>query len=195
MTLDSLSALTFDFCFNTFIRYIVDQNCQKFGFSLNALNPTHWFRFADDAAVICGLEHENQILLNHFTRWCNWAGMEIRVDKCIKYGIKKPATSLVQFLPKLTLNNSLVPTVESNRCFKYLGHYYNFSMDNIDNMFTLISTTNDLMIKTDTPPSHPIYTILLYHRFILSKLSCYLTIADLSKTWVVENLTANKCYT
>ena len=71
----SLSLLTFNLCFNTFIRYIAAQKFQKFGFTLNSLNPTHWFQFTEDAAVITGLEGENQILLNHFTRWCNWAGM------------------------------------------------------------------------------------------------------------------------
>ena len=123
---DSLSPLTFNLCFNTFIRYIADQKFQQFGFTLNSLNPTHWFQFADDAAVITGLEKENQILLNHFTRWCNWAGMKIRVDKYVTFGIKKSATSSVQSLPKLTLNNSLVPTVESNKSLKYLGRYFNF---------------------------------------------------------------------
>ena len=185
---DSLSPLTFNLCFSTFIRYIADQKFQQFGFTLNSLNPTHWFQFADDAAVITGLEKENQILLNHFTRWCNWAGMKIRVDKCVTFGKKKSATSSVQFLPKLTLNNSLVPTVESNKSFKYLGRYFNFNMDNNDHMSTLLSTIKDLMIKTDNLPCHPKYKLLLYHRFVLSKLSWHLTIADLSKTWVVDNL-------
>ena len=111
---DSLSPLTFNLCFNTFIRYIADQKFKQFGFALNKLNPTHWFQFADDAAVITGLENENQILLNNFTRWCNWSGMKIRVDKCITFGIKKSTTSSVQFLPKLIIKNSLVPTVERN---------------------------------------------------------------------------------
>ena len=48
---------------------------------LKSVNTTHWFQFADDAAVITSLEKENQILLHHFSGWCNWAGMKIRVDK------------------------------------------------------------------------------------------------------------------
>ena len=127
---DSLSPLTFNLCFSTFIRYIADETFQQFGFTLNSRNPTHWFQFADDAAVITGLEKENESLLNHFTCWCNWAGMKIKVDKCVTFGIKRSATSSVQFLPKLTLNNSLVPTVESHKSFKYLRRYFNFNMDN-----------------------------------------------------------------
>ena len=114
--------------------------------------------------------------------------MKIRFDKCVTFGIKTFTTSSVQFLSKLTLNNSLVPSVESNKSFKYLGRYFNFNMDNNDHMSTLLSIVKDLMIKTDSLPCHPKYKLLLYHRFVLSKLSWHLTIADLSKTWVVDNL-------
>ena len=68
---DCLSQLTFNLCFNTFIRYFSDPKFAKFGFSTSSLNPLHWFQFADDAAAITNLEHENQLLLNHFSRWCN----------------------------------------------------------------------------------------------------------------------------
>ena len=53
---------------------------------------------------------------------------------------------------------------------------------------TLLSTINDLMIKTDSLPCHPEYKLLLYHRFVLSKLSWHLTTADRRKTWVIDNL-------
>ena len=67
---DCLSPLTFNLCFSTFIHYISDEKFKQFGFSTSSLLPIHWFQFADDAAVITGLENENQILLNNFTRWC-----------------------------------------------------------------------------------------------------------------------------
>ena len=114
--------------------------------------------------------------------------MKIRVEKCITFGIKKSTTSSVQFLPKLIINNSLVPTVVRNNSYKYLGRFFNFSMDNTDHMSALLSTINDLMMKVDCLPCHPKNKLLLYHRFVLSKLSLHLTIADLSKTWVIENL-------
>ena len=168
---DSLSPLTFNLCFNTFIRYIAAQKFRQFGFSLNYIYPIHWFQFADDAAVITGLENENQILLNHFTRWCNWAGMIIGVDKCLTFGIKKAATSSIQYLPKLILNNSLVPTVGKNMPFKYLGRYFNFHMDNTDHMSILLDTINDLMLKIDCLPCHPktnfSFIIVLCYRSLL----------------------------
>ena len=147
------------------------------------------FQFADGAAVITGLEYENQILLNHFTRWCNWAGMIIGVDKCLKFGIKKAATSSIEYIPKMILNNSLVSTIGKNMLFKYLGRYFNFHMDNSDHMSIPLDNINDLMLNIDCLHCHPKSKRLLHHRFVLSKLAWHLTIADLSKTWVVESVT------
>ena len=53
---DCLSPLTFNLCFNAFIHYISDSKFTQFGFSISSLRPIHWFQFADDAAVITGLE-------------------------------------------------------------------------------------------------------------------------------------------
>ena len=65
--------------------------------------------------------------------------------------------------------------------FKYLGRYFNFQVDNSDHILILLDTIKYLMLKSD-------FLLLLYHRFVLSKLSWHFNIADLSKTWVVENL-------
>ena len=118
---DCLSQLTFNLCFNTFIHYISIQKFNQFGFSLDSLCPVHWFQFADDAVVITGLDKENQLLFNHFSQWCTWAGMVIRVDKCSTFGIKKASTSFTQFLPILIINNVLVPSVDNGKSFRYLG--------------------------------------------------------------------------
>ena len=55
-------------------------------------------------------------------------------------------------------------------------------------MSSLLTLIYDLLAKIDCLPCHPKNKLLLYHRFVLSKLSWHLTIADLSKTCVVENL-------
>ena len=114
---DCLTPLTFNLCFNTFIQYISDQKFKQFGFTINSLYPVHWFQFADDAAVITGLENENQMLLNHFTRWCAWADMKIRVDKYSAFGIKKSSTSSTQYLPNLIIYHEVVPTIDIGKSF------------------------------------------------------------------------------
>ena len=92
----------------------------QFEFTTSTLSPLHWFQFAGDAVVVTGHEQENQTLLNHFTRWCTWANMVIRVDKSVSFGIKKPSTSSTQFLPKLIINRKLVPVVNLGELFKHL---------------------------------------------------------------------------
>ena len=78
---------------------------------------THWFQFADDAAVVTTDERENQLLLNCFTKWCQWSNMIIRVDKCITFGIKKFSSRSSQFQPKLFINSELVPVVKPDESF------------------------------------------------------------------------------
>ena len=108
--------------------------------------------------------------------------MIIRADKCSSFGIRKSATSSVQFLPKLIINKDLVPTVKIGESFKYLGRYVSFSMQNFEHKTILLDTITDLLTKIDNTPSHPKNKLLLYHRFVLSKISWHFTIADLSKS-------------
>ena len=94
----------------------------------------------------------------------------------------------MQFLPKLIINRDLVPTVKIGDSLKYLGRYFSFNMDNVEHKFNLLDIINDLLHKINNIPYPPKNKPLLYHRFILSKISWYLIIADLRKTWVIENL-------
>ncbi len=86
--------------FNTFIQHIKSEIYRQLGFgklseNSNSLNPVHWLQFADDAAVIGSQEKENQLLLNRFTVWCQWANMIICVDKYSTFGIRKESTKSV----------------------------------------------------------------------------------------------------
>ena len=72
---DCLSPLLFNMCFHTFIQHIRSENFCQLGFFLKnvhelSFTPTHWFQFADDAAIISRQEQENKMLLNRFTIWC-----------------------------------------------------------------------------------------------------------------------------
>ena len=185
---DCLSPLIFNLCFNTFLQHIKSEKYRQFGFSLQFLNPIHWFQFADDAAVISGQESENQHLINRFIIWCQWSDMIIRVDKCITFGIKKICTKSIQYLPKLIINGIRVPCVQIDRAFRYLGRYFDFTMSNNEHKSELTSLVNDLMSDIDLKPLHPKNKLLLYSRFVLSKISWHLTIADIPRTWIVENL-------
>ena len=114
--------------------------------------------------------------------------MTIRVDKCRTFGIKKTVTRSVQFKPKLFLVREQVPTVDMNKSFKYLGRWYNFEMDHAEHKGNIIQLTNDILMKIDSLPLHPRNKILLNSRYLHAKLSWELTVADIDKTWIVNNI-------
>ena len=140
------------------------------------MNPVHWFQFADDAAVITTQESENQHLLNRFSVWCQWSNMFIRGEKCSTFGIKKSATKSIQFLPKLLINGVLISTVKVGESFQYLGRYFNFHLSDDVHKSEIISLIEDLMSIIDSKPLHPKNKLLLYSRFVLSKLSWHFLI-------------------
>ena len=190
---DSLSPILFNMSFNTFIQHIKSEKYSQLGFwkfnkSGIPCNPIHWFQFADDAAVISSQEKENQILLNRFSVWCQWSNMIIRVDKCSSFGIKKHSSKSIQYQPKLFVNNQLVPRIEIGKSFCYLGRHFDFNMSDERHKSELCDLFNNIISKIDELRLHPRNKILLYSRYLLSKISWELTVTDISKTWICETL-------
>ena len=72
--------------------------------------------------------------------------------------------------------------------FCYLGRYFDFNMSNRRHMSELTSLVQDLMNDINMKPLHPKNKLLLYSRYVLSKLSWHFTVAEISKTWVTENI-------
>ena len=187
---DSISPLLFNLIINTFIQHIKQQDMSNLVYKFSKyFSPRHWYQFADDASVITGQEYETQILLNaSFTRWCTWSDMIIRVDKCKTFGITKRGSNTVQTQPKLFVNNEYIPPVPRDQDVEYLGRFFNYAMDNKSHKQILLDNTEEMMKTMDKLPLHPKHNVLIYSRYVLSKLSWHLTIADLSKTWVENNL-------
>ena len=176
-------------CFNTFIQYIKSQTFQELVFKFKAnFEPRHWFRFADDASVISGTEHENQILLNAFTRWCQWSMMTIQVDKCKTFDMTKIGSQCKQYLPKLFLNNESVPQVKLEETFTYLDRHFNHTMDDAEHKSHIQERTNEIPQDIDKLPLHPRHKISLYKSYLLSKISWDLTVTNIGLTWVKNNL-------
>ena len=88
--------------------------------------------------------------------------MIIRVDKCSSFGIKKDTTKSVQYLPKLFLNNLLVPRVKIDESFRYLGRYFNLNMSGENHKSELLDTFTDILIKIDELPLRPKNKIILH---------------------------------
>ena len=186
---DSFSPLIFNMLVNTFVQCISAEQYTNFGYrAFKNFVPRNWFQFADDAASVTSLEYENQILLNVFSRWCRWADMIVRVDKCHSFGIKKKGTLSVQFKPKLYIDNQLIPPIDYDKPFTYLGRYFDFKMSDNQHQTEIIDTITDHLEKINQLPLHPRNKILLYQRVVLSKISWHLTVTHISNTWVKNNV-------
>ena len=85
------------------------------------MNPRHWFQFADDTAIISAHKQDNQLLCNVFNKWCTWADLHIRVEKCHTFGIKKQASKAIQHQPVIIISGKRVPPIEDDHSFNYLG--------------------------------------------------------------------------
>ena len=99
------------------------------------LIPRQWFQFADDSTIATSTEEDCQLLLKVFTKWCNWAALIIRVDKCTTFGITKNGSSACHFRPYMIINNEMIQPVEIGESFIYLGKSFSFDMstENVKN--------------------------------------------------------------
>ncbi|CAB4021819.1 Hypothetical predicted protein [Paramuricea clavata] len=61
-------------------------------------------------------------------------------------------------------------------------------MSNDNHKTELTTLLNELMTDIDSKSLHPKNKLLLYSRYVLSKLAWHFTVATLSKTWVTENI-------
>ena len=89
------------------------------------------------------------------------------------------------------MNNEYVPPVPWNEDFDYLGRFFNYAINYTSKAYLI--NTEEIMKTMNKLPLHPKYKILIYSRYVLSKLSWHLTVADLPKTWAESNLD-NLCY-
>ena len=186
---DCLSPLLFNMVINTFIQRIKGQQFEQLGYKfLKYLSLRHWYQFADDAAIVTGSEKHNQILLNEFSRWCSWTKMSIRIDKCHTFGMEKVRTAPKQVMPKLYLNNILIPQIKLQESFTYLGKHFDFEMTSNQHKTSLLDNLKRMIQTIDALPLHPRNKIKLYQQYILLKLSWDLTISDISVTWVKQAL-------
>ena len=162
----------FNLIINTFIQFVLQEQLSQPGYSLtNLLRPTHWFKFAGDVAVVTGPEYETQILLNAFSTWFPWSKMISRVDECHTFGIMKRNTTSTQNKPKLHVKNEIIPPLKDGESFKYLGRYFNFSMNNPKHKTELLETTTTTFNNVNKLLLHPNNKLNLYSKYLLSKLS------------------------
>ena len=56
---------------------------------------------------------------------------------------------------KAKINNELIPAIEINESFKYLGRHIDYSMSNQEHKDNLCDTVDELLKDIDSLPLHP----------------------------------------
>ena len=152
------------------------------------INPRHWFQFADDTAIISAHEQDNQLLCNVLNKWCTWADLYIRVDKCHTFGIKKQASRAIQYQPVIIILGKRVPPIENDHSFNYLGKQFNFSMDCESIKIELLFKIEEYLKKIDLFPINPFSKIRIIQNYVYSKIRWRFSIYDISETWIKHNI-------
>ena len=156
---------------DTLIKTIDKKRIRCLGYNFcNSLTPRNWFQFADDSALVTPTEQNSQLLLNLFTKWCKWANLIVRVDKCKSFGIKKNGTLSTQFKLCLRVNNELIPPAKMGDNFIYLGKSFSFIMNNVDIKAELVTDMNKYFDILNRLQSHPKRKLLIISKYIYSKL-------------------------
>ena len=150
---------------------ITSDQYTNFGYrAIKGFIPRNWFQFADDTAAISSLESENQLLLNVFNKWCTWS------DKCHSFELCKKETMTVQYLPKLYINNFLIPPVKVDDQFTYLGRHFDFQTTDSTHKDNLLNVINDQFEIIDRLRLHQRNKLLLYQFYTLAKISWHMTV-------------------
>jgi len=114
-------------------------------------------QYADDALIVAKSQKAAQGLIKLFEAWCSWSKMDIRLDKCISFGMSMGQTKYQQILPKVALDKGVIPAVPIGGHFKYLGRTFNFDMKEEipkkeveEKIGKLLQTITDLNVKPQT---------------------------------------------
>ena len=186
---DSLSPLLFNLVVNTLINTIKVEKVRCLGYTSScSLITRHWFQFADDTAITTAYEADNQLLCDVFSKWSTWADLNIRVDKCNTFGLKKCGSRATQYQPNIKICNQKVPAIADGEGFNYLGKLFNFHMNFDTVKDELVSEVMQYLAKIDLMPVKPLQKIAIVQKYVYSKLRWRFSIYPLTTTWVSQNL-------
>src|SRR6267154_1441044 len=126
---DPCSPLLFNLCFNSLMRLLESPSYRQMGYfwDKHQRQQCSWLQYADDALIMANRLSTAQGLVRLFEAWCEWAKMDIRLDKCLTFGAVMLDRKFQQILPKINLrDNGMIPAVPMGGHFKYLGKILDF---------------------------------------------------------------------
>jgi len=191
---DPSSPLLFNLCFNILMKTLIKKEYNELGYRCEGTKGPRfcsWLQYADDAAIVASDAKNTQALLNLFCAWCEWAGMELRLDKCCSFGMSKKNNEYVQTLPGLWVEGQQIPTIPIGKEFTYLGRLFSFDINGQKTAKSLIiDKLNNLLTITSKLKLRPQTKLKILKLYIHAQLAFMLKMYDLSLTWIEHNLDA-----
>ena len=147
---DPCSPLLFNLCFNSLMRLLETPGYRQMGYLWGSRQHQQcsWLQYADDALIIANSLSTAQGLVRLFESWCDWAKMDIRLDKCLSFGAVMLDRKFQQILPKINLKDKgMIPAVPLGGHFKYLGKIFDFKALNSVPMKDFETKLEKILIK------------------------------------------------
>ena len=190
---DPSSLLLFNMCFNPLMRTLSQTKFEHLGYMWGPnVDPysKSWLQFADDTAIIANDVNSAQTLVNLNVAWGKWAGMSLRIDKCISFGMRKQEGLYQQYLPNLTIDNTKIPALDLGASFTYLGKIFNFKMDNAEVKTQLVSRLSKFLEIISNLNIKVQLKLKILKIYVPSQLNFDLRTYNFSYTWIEQNLDA-----
>src|SRR5260221_7256022 len=111
---DPCSLLLFNICFNSLMRLLESPGYRHMGYMWGKRQHQQcsWLQYADDAPIIANSQPDAQGLVQLFESWCDWAKMDIRLDKCLTFGAVLRGGKFQHILPNISLRDKgVIPAV------------------------------------------------------------------------------------
>src|SRR6266516_2505491 len=117
---DPCSPLLFNICFNSLMRLLETPGYKQIGYfwGKSQHQQCSWLQYADDALIIANSLKTAQVLVHLFESWCDWAKIDIRLDKCLTFGAVMKNNRFQQILPSINLRDKgMIPAVPLGESF------------------------------------------------------------------------------
>src|SRR5437899_3007815 len=148
-----------------------------------------WLQYADDALIIANSLSTAQGLVRLFESWCEWAKMDIRLDKCLTFGASMLDKKFQQILPKINLRDKgMIPPVPLAGHFKYLGKIFDFQALNSVPMKELETKLNKILAKMSSLRVRTQTKLKIFSLYVPSQFTFELKIYNLTDAFLSGTL-------
>ena len=157
------------------------------GFTLPSSSvTTNHLLYADDACVLSSSPAGCQHLLDLVQQWLDWAQLKAKIPKCRSMVIQASTGKRVR--PRLSIGCKIIPPVEEDDSFKFLGMPIRIFKNNNTARSSLKNQLQKMLSAIDETPLTPQQKLRLFRLGICPRLLWPLLIEEFPFTWLEREL-------